>query len=321
MSTAAKPLINLAMAAILRDVYAVNKGRENTAQNFRFRGIDDMMNVLHPMFSAQGVVVLPEIMSVLPGMTVREGKNPTYTRILTVKFRFTASDGTSVECVTCGEGHDNSDKGIAKAMSMALKYALIQVFLVPTEDMPDADYDPSIDPHEELKQAEADRQEAALAAKRAGLQASKDSKPPLPSVEENPPELPKTQRQEIVEEVTKGKKAAKKAKEGQSPALPGKTPTAGAQEQETGNSEDGDQIPGIEESTNGAKPAWATHKITALSHPAYYNRLVGDLKIEELEYLETAWCSKPDYQEGIAATPAKSELRNFLRQAIKARKG
>lgn len=324
MSTVIKQTIHLAMAAIMKDISAIQKDRNNTAQNFKFRSIDDMYNAFHDIMAAHGVVCLPEVISVLPSVQQREGKTPTYCRILMVKFRFTASDGSVCECVTAGEGMDQGDKATAKAMSAAHKYALIQTFLTPTEDMPDGDYDSTVDPHEELKLIEAERQEKLLAEKRAALQAQSQANTPLPTAEDNPPELPKTQKQETIERVTKSKKGAKKAEEAQSPAPAPKRSTAGAQEQEQAPEEE-DQIPGLEESTpapNGSKaPPWFDHVIAALSHPDYKGRKVGDLSLEELEYLEGAWSSKPDYQDGIAATPSKAELRKHLRAALADRRG
>jgi predicted RNA-binding protein with PIN domain len=49
------------------------------------------------------------------------------------------TDWTSVTVTTIGEAADTSDKATNKAMSAALKYALIQTFSVPTKDMDDAD--------------------------------------------------------------------------------------------------------------------------------------------------------------------------------------
>ncbi len=51
-----------------------------------------------------------------------------------VQFTFYAPDGSSVEVVTVGEAMDAGDKSSNKAMSAALKYALLQVFCIPTEE-------------------------------------------------------------------------------------------------------------------------------------------------------------------------------------------
>jgi hypothetical protein len=55
-----------------------------------------------------------------------------------IEFRFYHRDGSFVSCVTTGEAMDSGDKACNKAMSAALKYALIVEFCIPEED-PDAD--------------------------------------------------------------------------------------------------------------------------------------------------------------------------------------
>ena len=49
------------------------------------------------------------------------------------------TDGSSVETVNVGEAMDSGDKGFNKAMSIALKYSLLQMFLIPTEEQKDPD--------------------------------------------------------------------------------------------------------------------------------------------------------------------------------------
>ena len=52
-----------------------------------------------------------------------------------IKYIFYAEDGTSVEAITIGEGMDSGDKATNKSMAIAMKYALFQVFCIPTEEM------------------------------------------------------------------------------------------------------------------------------------------------------------------------------------------
>ena len=48
-------------------------------------------------------------------------------------------DGSSISSVTLGESSETGDKGAGKAMSYALKFALLQSFLIPTEEQKDPD--------------------------------------------------------------------------------------------------------------------------------------------------------------------------------------
>ena len=57
----------------------------------------------------------------------------------TVKFHFVADDGSEVVTTNVGEAMDSADKGMNKTMSCALKYALMQMFLIPTKETEDTD--------------------------------------------------------------------------------------------------------------------------------------------------------------------------------------
>ena len=59
--------------------------------------------------------------------------------VLTVRFTFFAEDGSSFPVVMIGEAMDSGDKSANKAMSAALKYALLQVFCIPTEEDKDTE--------------------------------------------------------------------------------------------------------------------------------------------------------------------------------------
>ena len=50
-----------------------------------------------------------------------------------------APDGSNISSVIIGEGMDTGDKATNKALSIALKYAAFQIFMIPTEDVIDPD--------------------------------------------------------------------------------------------------------------------------------------------------------------------------------------
>ena len=55
-------------------------------------------------------------------------------------FKFVSvDDGSFIETDGWGEAADNGDKGYNKCKSIALKYVLMQMFLVPTKDIADPD--------------------------------------------------------------------------------------------------------------------------------------------------------------------------------------
>lgn len=114
---------------IMEEVPAIGKNQINAQQKFKFRGIDDVMNALQPLLAKNKVFIVPEILE-----QTREERTT-----CKIKYKFYAEDGSSIEAVTIGEGMDSGDKATNKAMAIAMKYALFQVFCIPTEEMKDPD--------------------------------------------------------------------------------------------------------------------------------------------------------------------------------------
>jgi len=151
--------------AIMGDVEAIKKDKNNHQQGFKFRGIDDVYNAVHPLFAKHGVFSVPYVEDErTEERLTKSGSNLIY-RILTIRYTFFATDGTSVVARVIGEGMDSGDKASNKAMAIAHKYAILQVLCIPTEDM----VDPDIESHE--------------ASKKVANQEKKQQKPPEPKPE------------------------------------------------------------------------------------------------------------------------------------------
>lgn len=123
----------------MADLEAVGKEKKNIQQGFMYRGIDDVYNALHSVLAKHKVFTVPRVL----GKTREERQTKTggalTFAILEVEFTFFAEDGSSVTAVVIGEGMDSGDKASNKAMAVAHKYALLQVFAIPTVDMDDPD--------------------------------------------------------------------------------------------------------------------------------------------------------------------------------------
>jgi hypothetical protein len=133
--------IHTAMVAIMRDITAIGKDSKNQAQGFKFRGIDAVYNELHNLLAKHGVITLPQAGT--PVVEERTNSKGTTLRFVTIPmtYQFVAEDGSSITCQVIGEGMDSGDKATNKAMAIAHKYALLQTFLIPTEDLKDPDYE------------------------------------------------------------------------------------------------------------------------------------------------------------------------------------
>lgn len=144
------------ISKIMEEIPAIGKTKKNVQQGFMFRGIDQVMNALQPLLSKHKVFIVPEVLEQIREERVTsKGGNLIYS-ICKIKYKFFAEDGTSIEATTIGEGMDSGDKATNKAMAIAMKYALFQVFCIPTEEMKDPDSDT---PPESITKIEKEKQE------------------------------------------------------------------------------------------------------------------------------------------------------------------
>lgn len=132
----------------MKKVGAIGKDSKNAQQGFMYRGIDAVYNALNPVMAELGLFICPEILEQKrEERTTKNGTALTYS-ILTIKYTVYAPDGSNVSCVVVGEGMDSGDKASNKAMSVAMKYAMFQLFFIPTEAVdPDAEVHTDVLPH------------------------------------------------------------------------------------------------------------------------------------------------------------------------------
>ena len=124
-----------AMHAVMSEVGAISKDRNNVQQSYNFRGVDDVLKALQPLFIKHGIICVQEVLEhsreILP--TARGGTMASVR--LKVKHTYhCVADGSAVSCVTWGEAMDSGDKASNKAMAVALKYAHFFSFTIPTEE-------------------------------------------------------------------------------------------------------------------------------------------------------------------------------------------
>ena len=144
-----------AMAEILKRIPAIGKDKENTVQRFKYRGIDDVYNALHPLLADNKVFMAPTVLSRTSEEHATKNGGVMYSVTLSVEYRFYHADGSFVSCTVMGEGSDTADKATNKAMAAAHKYALFQTFCIPTEDLaqddPDADTPEPVQPKQNAR--------------------------------------------------------------------------------------------------------------------------------------------------------------------------
>jgi len=129
-----------AISNVMAEIGAIPKDKQCTqGSGFKYRGIDSVMDALHPILSKNKVFIVPEVLE--QAREERQSKNGgvlTYS-ICKIKYTFYTEDGSNVSSVVIGEAMDSGDKATNKSMAIAFKYACFQVFCIPLEDDPDKD--------------------------------------------------------------------------------------------------------------------------------------------------------------------------------------
>lgn len=128
-----------AIPKVAKAIGSIGKDRQNQQQGFRFRGIDDVYNACHGPMVEHGVFCTTEVSDLVREERQTAKGGVLFYTMLKLKVTFWAGDGSSVSTTTAGEAMDSGDKATNKAMSAALKYAFFQTFVIPVEDMDDAD--------------------------------------------------------------------------------------------------------------------------------------------------------------------------------------
>jgi len=128
-----------AITKIMAEMDAVKKTQKNVQQGFMFRGIDDVYNALQKLMAKHGVFTTTKIINRQRHEVTSQAGNKGYHILNQYRFRFFGKDGSYFDCFADGEGIDYGDKGSNKCAAIAHKYALIQVFAIPTGNGDDPD--------------------------------------------------------------------------------------------------------------------------------------------------------------------------------------
>ena len=144
------PTVHQAIAAAAAEIGAVGKDSKMQAgpAKYNYRGIDDLVDAVHPIIAAHGVTFAPDSINVLDRMekTTRSGSTQYHLRAI-VTYHVYGPAGDHIAASVLAEGTDTGDKAGNKLMSGAYKYALSQVLSVPfSMDDQDAEYSEPVAP-------------------------------------------------------------------------------------------------------------------------------------------------------------------------------
>lgn len=132
-------MIYKAISAAMDDIDAIGKNSKNIQQGFLYRSIDDVYNVLHPILARNKIFTVTEVLEAHKEERQTAKGGTLIYRVLKIKYTMYAEDGSNISGVVIGEGMDSGDKAANKAMAIAHKYFLTQLFSIPTDEPKDPD--------------------------------------------------------------------------------------------------------------------------------------------------------------------------------------
>jgi hypothetical protein len=162
-------LIYKQIPAILAEVGHIGKDKQNKQQGYQYRGIDQLFSAIHPLFAAHKVFPTAEVMERHVIERESRGGGALFYTTLRIKYTLWAEDGSSVTTEAVGEAMDSGDKSSNKAMSAAYKYALFQLFCIPTE---------AVDSETETHEVAPKRTDVAPLSRQEKVSGGRDPMPP-----------------------------------------------------------------------------------------------------------------------------------------------
>lgn len=148
--------VTQAIGLAVRALNAVAKNRQADAKmgGYAFRGIDAVIDAVHPVFGQYGIVILPRDLGAPEVTPYAWGNNWQFYR-LHCEWTFIGPAGDMLTTDNYGEALDNGDKGLGKARSYAEKDLLTRMLTLPTND-PDADTEGTVYPTSAEGQTDAE---------------------------------------------------------------------------------------------------------------------------------------------------------------------
>ncbi|RKH05039.1 ERF family protein [Corallococcus carmarthensis] len=128
------------LAEVMGEVERVPKSGRNDFHRYDYATEADIVSAVRKAMADRALMLIPSVVKTEWREVERNkgGKD----RIATLTVRFTLTDGDSGEersFEVLGEGQDQGDKATYKALTGAVKYALLKLFLIPTGDDPEDD--------------------------------------------------------------------------------------------------------------------------------------------------------------------------------------
>ena len=129
------------LVEIMKAVPYIQKTGENKFHGYRYATEADIKDRIQAALIEHGVVFVPQFYEPesVAVVTTKAGKEQRVTQVRMVYTFWDAQTGESITSQVYGHGIDGEDKGLYKAVTGAIKYALSSTFLFATGDDPEVD--------------------------------------------------------------------------------------------------------------------------------------------------------------------------------------
>lgn len=151
MASPAKQIFR-AVNAIMLELKPIKKGRKNLQQGYQFRGVDDVMNAMSPLFAKHGI--FPSFQSaenIREDEVISKQGGKGYHCVRRYTIRFYAMDESFIDVISDGEAIDYGDKASNKAMSVAYREAILKTFVIPFGNEDTENYTHDLDSTEKVQ--------------------------------------------------------------------------------------------------------------------------------------------------------------------------
>lgn len=126
------------LAAIAAEQSWIPKTGKNSAQGYHFAEASSVLNAVRGEMATRGLTMVPSVRDY--ELTAPTGDRKSFMLLLKIAYTITDSEsGESIVMEWAGQAMDPGDKALNKAYTAAQKYALMQLYMIPTGDDPEAD--------------------------------------------------------------------------------------------------------------------------------------------------------------------------------------
>lgn len=125
------------IAAVAGAIGRVEKDGYNQQLKYKYATPATVMEAVKPLLAEHSLAIVPTVVGIVKeptGGTTQSGAAKILTRVEMIYLILDGESGESLSVPWCGEGEDWSDKGIAKAQTIALRTFLINFLQIPSGD-------------------------------------------------------------------------------------------------------------------------------------------------------------------------------------------